>query len=176
MDSYEDKLRDRFTTFDQDGDGYVTEADFEGMARRITASFDLAGSADKSRNLVAAARRYFHGLADIADGDHDGRITEDEFVRSAGQRLRGNPDGFDRIIRPWAEAVIAVADVDDDGRVDIAEWERMLQAMGASRMARRRAEEMDTDGDGFVSLDEVLEVARRFYTSESPMREFAGAS
>ncbi|MET9324491.1 EF-hand domain-containing protein [Streptomyces sp. NPDC003038] len=175
MSSYDDKLLDRFATFDRDGDGYITEADFLGMAKRITSAFGLAESAAKSRALMEGARRYFRGLADIADSDKDGRISKQEFVTSAAEHLHGNPDGFEATIRPWAEAVIAIADTDSDGRVDIGEWERMLQAMGASAKAAGKAREIDTDGDGFVSVAEVLEVARRFYTSDSPMREFAAA-
>ncbi|SDP81436.1 hypothetical protein SAMN05421507_115117 [Lentzea jiangxiensis] len=39
-----------------------------------------------------------------------GVITESEFVDTAQMRLRNNPEGFERIARPWAEAVMAVAD------------------------------------------------------------------
>ena len=47
MGSYEQKMRDRFATFDRDGDGFVTETDFTAMAQQILAEFHISEPSDK---------------------------------------------------------------------------------------------------------------------------------
>ncbi|MFJ3584662.1 EF-hand domain-containing protein [Streptomyces sp. NPDC090127] len=172
-DVYGRKLAARFATFDLDHDGTITVGDLEAMARRILERYELSEASAKGKALMAGARHYFAGLAEAADTDDDGVLTREEFIGAAGSRLRGNPDGFTDVIRPWAEAVVAVADVDGDGRVDLAEWTRMLRAMGATEAgAPVQARRVDTDGDGAVSVDEVVASAVSFYISDEPHDEF----
>ncbi|MEU4743289.1 EF-hand domain-containing protein [Actinosynnema sp. NPDC023658] len=177
MGPYERKLSDRFDSFDVDGDGVLTEQDFVGMAQRILGEFGVDRFSPKAHALMGGARNYWVGLAGISDLDADGRISREEFVSAAARRLRDDQAGFDEVIRPWAEAVVAVADTDDDGDVSIAEWQRMLVAMGVEAgRARMRAESTDTDGDGRISVPEVVNTAVEFYTTENErLMEFAAA-
>ena len=176
MGAYEDKLNDRFTTFDHDGDGFITQGDLEEMARGILAEFGVETASSKARALLDGAQQYWSGLATVADRDGDSRISRDEFVQAATQRLRGKPDEFAKVVQPWAEAVITIADTDGDGSVSVVEWERMLRVMGSPpERARSKAEQTDADHDGTVSVQEVLETAVAFYTSEDPIPVFAPA-
>ncbi|MDI3403255.1 EF-hand domain-containing protein [Streptomyces cavernicola] len=172
-DAYGKKLAARFATFDSDGDSHVTISDFEGMARRILGQYDLPERSPKGQALVEGARHYFTGLAEAADSDRDGALTREEFVRAAHARLRGDADGFTQVIRPWATAVVDIADVNGDGTVHVAEWARMLRAMGATASgAPADAARVDADGDGVVSVDEVIASAVTFYTTDEPHDEF----
>ncbi|OKK02546.1 hypothetical protein AMK26_23220 [Streptomyces sp. CB03234] len=176
LSDYRQKIASRFDTFDRDGDGVVTEADFQQLARSILAEFDESPSAPKGNALLRGAQHFWQSFADIADRDGDGRITEDEFVQAACDHLLDNPAGFVDMVRPWAVAVVDVADADDSGEVTVEEWERMLRAMRATpERARVKAAQLDTDGDGLVSVDEVLNTAVRFYTTEEPIADFAVA-
>ncbi|MEV6581269.1 EF-hand domain-containing protein [Streptomyces sp. NPDC051582] len=172
-DVYSTKLAARFATFDHDHDGRITAADFDTMAERILAEYNLSETSPKGAALMAGARQYFTSLAQEADIDGDGEITRQTFVNAAQSRLRGNKDGFARVIRPWAAAVVEIADTNGDGSVDLAEWARMLMAMGAVEPeASKQAKRIDTDGDGTISLDEVIASAVDFYTSDHAHAEF----
>lgn len=165
--AYSAKMAARFATFDRDRDGVVDVADFEAMARAITVSCGRDPESPEGIRLLDGARTFFSGLLEVADTDGDGGITESEFVDAAQVRLRHNPEGFELIARPWAEAVVDVADVDGDGVVDLVEWARVLRAMGATqRGAEEQAARIDIDGDGRVSVDEVLASAVAFYTAD----------
>lgn len=176
MGSYESKLRERFVSFDQDGDGSITQDDMRDMALRICTEFGVAPSSPDGQALLSGADQYFQGLADIADVDRDGRISEEEFVAAASERLRGKPDGFAQVLGPWAEAVGTIADVDSDGQLPVSEWERMLVAMGmTAERAHDRAEQVDADGDGTVTVAEVIDTAVQYYTSDNRMPDFAAS-
>ncbi|NUT98793.1 MAG: EF-hand domain-containing protein [Saccharothrix sp.] len=94
-----------------------------------------------------------------------------EFVRVAESELRGDPVGFTRIVRPWAEAVVAAADTDGDGTVDLAEWARVLVAMGATpSAAEEQARSVDIDGDGDGEVVDVVAGWVRDYLCRSHPR------
>jgi Ca2+-binding EF-hand superfamily protein len=173
---YRAKMRDRFTTFDVDGDGQVTADDFEAMARRVIDEFEVREGTSQASAIREGARRFFVGLAKATDSDESGSITESEFIAGAERRLRDNPEGFDAIVRPWAQSVIAIADVDGDGEVSVEEWGRALRAMGATEAGiKRDLKAIDRDRDGRVSLEEVIESAVEFYTRERSRDSFASA-
>ncbi|MEU6895572.1 EF-hand domain-containing protein [Streptomyces sp. NPDC046557] len=176
LSDYQEKIADRFRTFDQDGDGAVTVADFEGLAQSILREYGLAPTTPKGKALISAARKLGQDLVEMADSDGDGEVNQEEFVNAAATRLRNKPEGLTKLVRPWATAVIAVADDDGDGQVTVNEWARMLRAMRATpERAQTKAEAIDTDGDGTVSVDEVLATAVAFYTTDEPAHEFAAA-
>ena len=166
---YQRRMADRFAAFDKDGDGSVTVGDFEAMASKILTEFRQAPGSEKGKALLEGAQQFWAGLSKVVDTSGEGRITESEFVEAAVSRLLNNPDGFTEIVRPWAMAVTAVADTDNDGMVDTEEWARMLRTMGANpEAAQGRASEMDLDHDGAVSVDEVIASAVDQFTSEEP--------
>lgn len=146
------------------------------MADRILMEFGLDKDTAEARDLHNGADRYWTGLAVIADENGDDRISAAEFVTAAQHRLRDDPAGFAEVVRPWAEAVIRIADTDGDGEVGLDEWTRMLIAMGVSpQCAHDRARETDKDGDGTVTLRELLDTAAEFYASETPSSDFAAS-
>ncbi|MEU7524199.1 EF-hand domain-containing protein [Saccharothrix sp. NPDC042600] len=172
-DAYTAKMSARFATFDRDHDGRIDVADFEGMAHAVLAACGRGPHSPEGMQLVEGARAFFRGLADIADTDGDGTISEAEFVHAARTELLGDRDGFTRIVLPWAQAVVAVADTDGDGAVDLAEWANVLVAMGATaQCAEQQAQHVDADGDGEVTLAEVLDTAVTFYTADEAGHEF----
>ncbi|MEU6669092.1 EF-hand domain-containing protein [Streptomyces sp. NPDC046727] len=172
---YQQKIAARFGRFDRDGDGVVTEADFKELSREILAEYGLSPNSAKGSALTAGTQRLWEGFVDIAD-DGDGQITKQEFVQAASAHLRNNREAFSRMVEPWAKAVIAVADDDDDGTVTIDEWARMLCAMRAApEKARAKAVALDTDGNGSISLDEILNSAVRLYVTDEPFPDLAPA-
>lgn len=174
FNDYHTKMRDRFATFDADGDGQITIEDFEALGQRVLDAFKVPKGSDKEIAIRQGAQIFFRNLADITDADRNHSISEEEFLIGAERRLLGNSDGFDRIARPWAWAIVKVADVDGDGKVTIEEWRKALQAMGSTPAGiEQELQEIDRDRDGRVSLDEVMQSAIEFYTLPSSRNSFA---
>ncbi|GAB2966767.1 EF-hand domain-containing protein [Saccharothrix stipae] len=173
QDPYTAKMTARFATLDRDHDGRVSVTDFEEMAVAVLIACGRPVESSEGQRLLEGARTFFAGLARVADVDDDAEITEAEFVTAAQDRMRGDVEGFTGIARPWAEAVVAVADTDGDGSVGLHEWQRVLVAMGATpQRAAEQAAAVDTDGDGAVSVAEVLATAVAFYTGNGAGHEF----
>ncbi|WP_026410771.1 EF-hand domain-containing protein [Actinomadura oligospora] len=172
--TYDIKLAERFETFDRNNDGVISRKDLEFMADGILRAVAQNPGSEKGRALHEAARRYFEGLARSVDADPEGAIGRAEFLAAAQDSLHSGMRGFDDALRPWAEAVIAVADHDDDGRVSVDAWTQVLTAMGANqRQATASARGLDTDRDGHISTQELLAEARRFYVSDEPVEVFS---
>ncbi|MBX9399396.1 EF-hand domain-containing protein [Streptomyces sp. TRM72054] len=173
---YTHKMSARFDALDHDGDGTISQSDFDQAARTLITAFDQTPASPKGKALIDGAQHYWTRLAELADADQDGRITQPEFVAAATRHLRDNQQEYTRMVRPWVTAVLAVADVDDSQEVSADEWERMLAAMGmAPEAAHARASDIDTDNDGVISLDEALQSALRFYTTDEPLNPNAAA-
>ncbi|GAA1350049.1 EF-hand domain-containing protein [Streptomyces beijiangensis] len=165
MDSaeYERKTASRFTTFDQDGNGWIDREDFSAAAKALLAEFSTTARCDKGQALYAGAEAFWQGMAGIADVDGDQRITRQEFVTGAMKRLRDNPKRFAEIARPFLHAVIAVADEDAGGPTPAAA-DRVLRTLGVpAEVAREVAGALDGDGDGRITEEEVLAAFASYY-------------
>ncbi|AYV25369.1 EF-hand domain-containing protein [Streptomyces sp. CJ_13] len=174
LDDYAAKMAARFHTFDQDGDGHVTRRDFRLMAERVARAFDVADGTDRAASLLEAADRYWEGMAGLADGNLDGRITREEFVGAALAGLHQDPAAFTRIALPWHRAVFTAADHDGDRRVTVNAVDLMLVALGAEpEQARRVAAEHRTDPTGLITEDEILTAVTAYYTTGQPQQAFA---
>lgn len=121
---------DMFDRLDVNGDGYVTEDDFE--ARRGAFAFtSLAHRADADDDGIVTAVEW-DAWFNARDTNGDGVLDADDFATRPGVR-RPHP-GF-------AEAL----DADGDGEVTRAD----LTALAAK---------FDADGDGVLELDELPDV------------------
>ncbi|MEU3824865.1 EF-hand domain-containing protein [Streptomyces sp. NPDC029080] len=162
---YERRIAARFATFDQDGNGYIDRGDFNAAAKALLAEFAVPARSDKGQALYSGAEAFWQGMAGIADRDGDQRITREEFVTGAVKRLRDNPDRFAEIARPFLHAALAVADTDDDGRVDIADTARVLRVLRVPEdIAGATAAALDTDGDGRIGEPDVVPAFARYFT------------
>lgn len=164
MTDYQARLTARFEALDRDGDGAVTFEDFASLASAVLDAVGEPVGTPRARALSSAAWSFYKGLALNTDVDRDGHITREEFLLAADVSLRGNPEGFTRVVRPWAEAVVAVADRDEDGHVTRAEWVAVLAAMWLGGPAGEELPGLDADEDGRITVTELLDAAVRFYT------------
>jgi len=167
MDSaeYERRIAARFATFDQDGNGYISREDFSTAAAALLTEFGVKARSEKGQALYIGAEAFWQGMAGIADRDGDQRITRDEFVGGAVKRLADNPGRFAEIARPFLDAMIAVADADDDGAVTPGEVERVLRALGVRPdIAATSAAALDGDGDGRIAEPEIVAAFAAYFT------------
>ncbi|OON72236.1 EF-hand domain-containing protein [Streptomyces tsukubensis] len=167
MDSAEHQPRivARFTSFDQDGNGYISREDFSTAAAAVLAEFGVAARSEKGQILYAGAEGFWQGMAGMADRDGDQRITRAEFVHGAVKRLRDNPERFAGIAGSFLGGVFAVADIDGDGSMTRAEAVRVLKALGVAEDASAVAVDwLDKDGDGRISEHEATQAFAHYFT------------
>ncbi len=151
----------RFSLLDPTGDGYVTRDDYEAFALRLVQAFGQPPGTPAALAVREGYRRLWQGLADRAEADRDGRISEAEFLAWVG--AVGEDDGFDDEIAPLARAVVALADEDADGVLTEPELGRLLAACGLSAaQAQRVFAELDSDASADIDVVELVAAIRAF--------------
>ncbi len=155
------KLDKAFNHLDVDRNGYVEERDLGELGVRLLANFGVGLDDPRAQKIVDGFSGFWKGLVD-ADGDK--RLSPQEY-RDGMLAGFGQPDGaFDDLFRPGAMAVLELADTDADGYVSRAEFAVMQQAFGTTAEESDFAfDRLDLDGDGRLSLDEMIVAVREFY-------------
>ncbi|GAA1973748.1 EF-hand domain-containing protein [Amycolatopsis minnesotensis] len=160
-----DRLKQRFDKWDVNGDGVLERADFEREAERIVGAFGQSMSSAEGQAMLKALTGLFEYEANEAGVGPNGSINEEQF-RSVNEKLIFT-DGeatFNRVLRPVMKAVVGLCDSDHNGMIDQQEFAAYLQAIGVDRAQAQSAfQQIDTIGDGQLSVDELLAAVRNFH-------------
>lgn len=163
----------RFRHWDRDHSGYLELSDLQTSARRLGKAFGRAPNAPEQLALEESCRQLWEILARHADVDHNGRLSEDEFVTAFAGEVLADPAEFDSVYRILLENVVKTADADGNGKLDKDEYVRLMgswYSTGESDAVAAFAN-LDRDDDGFLTLDELVRSAMEFYLGESPPLE-----
>jgi Ca2+-binding EF-hand superfamily protein len=164
------KLTRRFETFDYDGDGRIERSDFERSAGSCADEFGHGPDSPARQRLLELSLALWDHLASVADTHVDGAITLDEYKQAFANGLLETEASFEQGYRPFLEAIMAVADTDADGRLDAGEHVRWTGALMhlPEADAREVVRRLDTDGDGFITTDDLLRAIHDYYFDEDP--------
>jgi len=169
------KLAWRFRTYDHDRDGYIERTDFELAANRTGEEFGHAPDSAARQRLTELLLGLWQHLATVTDTDHDGRISEAEYKAAFAAGLLETPESFDKSYLPFLDALMNVVDTDGDGRMsadEYARWGRSLMGRPESE-SRANHRRIDTDRDGYITRQELLESVREFYFDDDPSSPLA---
>jgi uncharacterized protein (DUF2236 family)/Ca2+-binding EF-hand superfamily protein len=156
------KLERFFThVLDQTGDGYLTWADLEAMARATCWNLDLDDETEAQ--VHAGFQAWWEQLGRAADAD--GRISRAGFVAATLAGLDDDPDylskGLDRAIRGMFDAI----DTDRDGFIGQDEYRRVFGDRTHPAELNHGYRQLDRDGDGRINADEFVSGFREFFTA-----------
>jgi Ca2+-binding EF-hand superfamily protein len=164
------KLARRFRTYDFDSDGFIEQSDFQTAADRLGEDFGHKPDSPARQRVTGLCMQLWQHLAQAADTDHDGRISQDEYKAAFAAGLLETPASFDQGYRPFLDAIMDIADVDGDGKLTVDEQIRWTGALmnlpeTDSREVFRR---LDTDHDGYITTHDLLEAIREYYFNDDP--------
>ncbi|TSB23356.1 EF-hand domain-containing protein [Streptomyces sp. NBC_01525] len=161
----QDRLRQRFALYDTNGDGRIGRADLENEARRIVEAFGESVDAPRAQALLTAYPQLFDFLSKQVGAE--GELTQDQFLEAAEKEvISAGPEGFGRVLRPSIRAMVDLADTDGDGQVSPAEFEKWLKAISADINADTAFQAVDADGNGQLSVDELVLAVGRYHSGE----------
>jgi Ca2+-binding EF-hand superfamily protein len=166
----ERKLVRRFQTFDFDGNGQIERSDFEVSAGRVADEFGHSADSPARQRLLGLSLQLWDHLVSVADADRDGTISLDEYKKAFADGLLETEASFEQGYRPFLDALMAVIDTDGNGMLDVDEyvgWTGALMHLPEAD-AREVHRRLDTDGDGFVTTQELLQAIHDFYFDDDP--------
>jgi Ca2+-binding EF-hand superfamily protein len=162
------KLARAFEFLDTDEDGLVTRDDLLALGTRLLGRFGEPPTSPKARHLAEAFERFWQTLVSHLDADHDGRITPEEYRAGIDAAYIDGPH-FEQMFRPGIEAVAHLCDTDGDGRIGPAEFRLVHEAFGVEAPETEAAfRQLDTDGDGSLTVTEFVHAASDFYVGNNP--------
>ena len=162
------KLTRRFQTYDTDGDGYLERADFETAAGRMADEFGLAADDPDRLRLATLCLGLWEHLRTVAGAQV--KISQEQYKSAFAAGLLETEASFDAGYLPFLQAIVAIADVDGDGRLtadDHARWTGSLMNLPES-LARDIHARLDADEDGLIDSADLLAAIREYYFDDAP--------
>ncbi|GGY50458.1 EF-hand domain-containing protein [Streptomyces omiyaensis] len=163
----QERLAKRFDKWDANGDGVLEPSDFVTEAANIATAFGETPDSAKGAQLRDGFIAMFEHLADKAGVGAQGPIDRAQFLQAAGEVVEGGAATFNPVLGPVTKGIVALADKNGDGVIDEAEFAVWLHVIGLGEKEGRAAfQQIDTDGSGTLSEDELLTAVRRFHTGD----------
>ncbi len=163
------KLQLRFALLDTDGDGRLTQQDYELVCLRLSAAFGhLPGTAGYER-IRGAYLTLWERLRARMDRDGSGSVSLPQFLESCEKAIVARRDGFERNLAGLVDLLFDLVDADANGVIDLPEFTTWMHSYGVGpRDTVDAFDLLDADGDGVVSKAEMAAAAEQFYRSADP--------
>jgi|GEM_PF-4583077 len=170
MDDVRQARFDRVFKAYESPDGDLTWASFSAHIDVLAGQRGLAPDSPEAVTLREGLRVYWDQLSEMADTNHDGRVSREEWrVFCAGMADFVNQtaaDGGEFPLIPWIRALYALIDADGDGRITKEEYTNWLEVLGlaADTDIDTAFAGFDTDQNGTLSWEEFATASQQFWS------------
>lgn len=159
-DLWNQKMRTYFKRVDFDGDGVITQKDFEGMANRFIEEGKLAD--DKAKELKEKITELWNLYKSAADNSES--ITQDAFISAMSKLAHDHIKS--KTQAPFA-LMFQIVDANHDNNIQGSEFEDFFRILGLDpKLADASFKAIDTNNDGLLSLDEFTQAGDEFFCSQ----------
>lgn len=162
------KLSRYFRVYDIDDDGRIGLPDFRRVLENVRILHGHPTDSRQHQELEEVFQRRWEALRDSADLDDDEGVDLEEWL-AYWDGVLADEERYEREVSALVGRLVETFDTDEDGVLGADEFCDFYGIYGlASALARQVFLDLDLDGDGAVSRDELVEMAHQFYRSEDP--------
>ncbi|MFG2879246.1 EF-hand domain-containing protein [Streptomyces sp. NPDC048337] len=161
------KLERSFNRLDADGSGVIDSTDIIALGSRLLTALNEPADSPKADAVMNGLADFWQDLFTELDIDRDGKVTPEEYKLGMTRLYAQGGPAYDRSFRPMMKALLTIVDTDGDGRISPEEFHRAQEAFDtevspadAEALFRR----IDANGDGTLTVDELLAAVREYYT------------
>jgi len=170
MTEYQRKKQVRwFNVLDGNKDGFLERADFEVIGHRLAATMNVE-SGPIHESIIAGWVDTWEHMQQAVDQNRDGRVSLGEFLNFEDRVIyQVTPEEYTTYMGGNAKAMVALADLDQNGTLSPSEWRWQFRGFGIEDSAADESfQHIDTNGDGQITVDELIEAWRQFHFSDDP--------
>lgn len=162
------KLTKLFSMYDRNCDGILAYQDFEKIVEKLA---DLRNWSSRSSKYLILSNKFserWQGLQAKADKSRDKKVSLEEWLNYYEEVL-SDEQRYRQTIQEFVEVLFEAFDKDSDGKISQPEWADLLCVYNVSSVyAPSIFPKLDTNGDGFLSKEELVQLIREFYYSNEP--------
>ncbi len=162
------KLTSLFYWYDADDNGNLRLDDFERLVQNIS---EIRGRGPGSQEYSQLYTRFmfdWSALLASADKSGDNAISLDEWLAHMDTILQID-EATERTINSLTELIWSLTDIDGSGRISPQEYALFLKAYNVDERIRDTIfRQLDLNGDGHLTREEIAKLVREFYLSNDP--------
>jgi Ca2+-binding EF-hand superfamily protein len=160
------RLPKMFAVNDQNGDGVVTQEDYEAAVISLAGFRGLAPGTSEYEDLHAKMLAHWNDLREKVDIDRDNRVTLEEWL-AYWDKVLATEGEYERISRPLSHVVFQTLDRNSDNQISLDEYTQWLSQWAIDeKVAADCFARLDLNKDGRITADEWAEVVRDFFQSK----------
>lgn len=160
------KLQLRFALLDTDGNGYLSQEDYDLVTLRLCAAFGHLPGTPEYERVHNAYLKLWEQVRSRMDLDGTGRITLDQFMNGCERLQQEQSHTF---AHDPVDLIFDMVDADENGVIDLIEFTTWMHAYGVGAQDTVEAFDLlDSDDDGVLSRPELAAAAQAFYASTDP--------
>ncbi len=160
-----------FNLWDQDHNGQLAFEDYLLLSNRIAQLRGLAQGSEQYREMYDATVKLWENIQAYADPDQDGRVSLPDWLaycETSVNLLRKDQLALQAVVEQAVGLFFNALDLNGDGWLTPVEWGNFVKAWGIGQGTLTSFVLLDLDGDGRLSLADILSLYRQFLLSDDP--------
>ncbi len=164
----QEKLIHYFRLYDVDDNGRIARADFERVAENVRALHLSGERSPEYRAIHDGFLARWESLRASADADDNGSVDVHEWLRY-WEGVLADEARYQAEVAGVVERLLELFDTDGDGVLGADEFCSFYAIYGMkAAMARRVFLDLDVDGDGAATREELMDMVHEFYRGDDP--------
>lgn len=162
------KLTKLFSMYDANFDGVLVYKDFENIIDKLACLRNWSSRSPKYLVLNETFKKRWKTLQKDADTSRDKQVSLEEWL-CYYENILADEKKYNEQVNALIQLIVDVFDQDGNGKMSQEEWAGLLSVYNVSPVyAPIIFPKLDTNGDGFLTKEEIVKLVYDFYYSTDP--------